>query len=200
MTSVVVLTVHILNGLTCYFFFFLFFFFFFSLSPPVTEAVTTCVLRVGNDPSVGLVKIREHVASAVPQLVAERERLEQLREPLGLLIEDMDYAVLEVRAIPELPQFGRIKRLLQRSILGFEAVLGRYGTAAEGADAGAGAGIGGGAEGASGFPPAATVVGVDQRSGSPARPPAAAAASSPARPAALIDDDDDFGLVPRSFD
>ena len=85
------------------------------------------MLRIANDPSVGLVKIREHAEAAVPKLSEERRRLEQARGPLDICAEDMDYAALQVRSIPELPQFNRIKSLLQRSILNAERILEREG-------------------------------------------------------------------------
>ena len=89
----------------------------------VGDNVTRTVHRVATEPSNALFAVKEAVRRTIPGMVDARKTLAEQRILVDEYVEDIDYSMLEVRNLPSLPAFRRLKNNLQETILRTEAFL-----------------------------------------------------------------------------
>eukprot|EP00163_Fabomonas_tropica_P016689 TRINITY_DN2981_c0_g1_i3.p1 TRINITY_DN2981_c0_g1~~TRINITY_DN2981_c0_g1_i3.p1 ORF type:complete len:197 (-),score=30.59 TRINITY_DN2981_c0_g1_i3:60-650(-) len=89
----------------------------------VSNAETSLLHQLANEPVHGLHSTKEHIKRTVPLIVDCRTEMTRQGQAIEESAEDLDYSVLAVKTMPDVPTFRDIKALLQKSILHAETML-----------------------------------------------------------------------------
>ncbi|XP_065188948.1 uncharacterized protein LOC135819633 [Sycon ciliatum] len=82
----------------------------------VTDRFSESLVLLGNEPSLGLYRLQEHVRRSMPVLVDKKRELEQINQQVQGVCFDTEYAGSVVKDMHGIAQFTNVQELLNKAI------------------------------------------------------------------------------------